>query len=383
MPANDRPGVVLVISNISWDFVWQRHQTMASLFARSQAVLFCEIPGIRRVRLSDLSRLLAHLRVMLGRPAGISGGNAVPKELRLLRPFVLPATNVFFCAFNAWQIRRLVRNTPELAGGVDLIFNYSASRTALRLISLIPHRQLVYDCTDDWLAVKGIPKFLSADEQILLQRADLTLVPSRTLFARKSPLARRCIQLPHGALVDRFELPVRPLPSDLGNLALLYYGHLHRQHLDFELIEGIARARPGWRIVLVGPVKTPHIFPANVELPGQQPHEELRRFVGQADVLLLPYVLNSYTEAVMPAKTYECLATGCPVVATPLPELVAELTGCFTFAIGVDAWVQAIEQVARNDSEPARQARVTRAKANSWESRFEELRGLLDNGRSE
>ena len=43
----------LVISNIAWDFVWQRHQTLASLFARDSEVVFLEVPGIRRVRLRD------------------------------------------------------------------------------------------------------------------------------------------------------------------------------------------------------------------------------------------------------------------------------------------------------------------------------------------
>ncbi len=376
MPAPDRNGIVLVISNIAWDFVWQRHQTMASLFARGRPVLFCEIPGIRRVRLTDFSRLLARWRTLRRHPSGTSGGKPVPAGLRLVRPFVLPATNAIFCAFNSWQMRRLVRREPALQAGVDLILNYSASRTALDLIARVPHQRLVYDCTDDLLAVDGIPEFLAADERTLLQRADLTLVPSRTLFARKNPLARRCVQLPHGALVERFEVPMRP-PSREGHLTLLYYGHLHRQHLDFALIESIARMRPGWRVILVGPVKTPHTFPTNVELPGQQPHEELRRFVEQADVLVLPYVLNAYTEAVMPAKTYECLATGRPVVATPLPELVAELGGHFSFATGKDAWVEAITSAVAKDSESARAGRMAKARANSWNARFDQLQQWL------
>ena len=362
---------ILVISNVAWDFVWQRHQTIALLFAREHAVIYCEIPGVRGAGWSDLGRIFRRLRT-LTRPTPI----VPPPRLQLLRPFVLPATNRLFCAFNAWQMRRLVRRESTLAAGVDLIVNYSASRTALDLISRVPHRQMVYDCTDDWLAVEGIPKFLPTDERALLQQADLTLVPSRTLLARKATLSRRCLQLPHGAFVERFELPVRSPPRD-GRLTLLYYGHLHRQHLDFELIEGIARARPDWLIVLVGPVKTPHAFPGNVELPGQQPHEELKQFVARADVLLLPYVLNAYTEAVMPAKTYECLATGRPVVATPLPELVAELNEYFKFATGVAAWVEAITRAVLDDSESARAARIAKARANSWETRFAQLQALL------
>lgn len=370
--AEARPSV-LFISNIAWDFIWQRHQTMAALFARERDVLFCEIPGVRRARLSDLGRIAARAAA-LRRP--VAAGDALPPRLRVLRPFVLPATNAPFCAFNAGQMRRLAAREPALAAGVDLILNYPASRTALQLIARVPHRRLVYDCTDDWLAVAGIPDFLAADERELLRRADITLVPSLELHARKAPLARRCVRLPHGAFVERFECaPHAPPPA--GRLTLLYYGHLHRQHLDFALIDAVARARPGWRIVLVGPVRTPHAFPSNVELPGQQPHTELRRFAGEADVLLLPYVLNAYTRAVMPAKIYEYLATGRPIVAAPLPELTAGLAAHMYFASGTDEWIRAIESAVGTDNETARRARIALARANSWDARFAELQALL------
>jgi glycosyltransferase involved in cell wall biosynthesis len=368
-PASSSP--VLVISNVAWDFVWQRHQTIALLFAGERDVIYCEIPGVRGVGLADLGRIFRRLRTMR-RPTATT----LPPRLRLLRPFVLPATNALFCAFNDWQMKRLVAREPALRAGVDLIFNYSVARTALQLIARVPHQRLVFDCTDDLPAVRGVPAFFADDERRLLQQADLTLVPGRVLEERKGPLARRCVRLPHGALVERFQLPPKPAPTD-GRLTLLYYGHLHSQHLDFALLDGLARARPQWRIILVGPVVTPHVFPANVELPGQQPHEALRDFAAQADVLLLPYVLNHYTQAVLPAKTYECLATGRPVVATPLPELQAELSGSLSFATGAEDWVRAIEAAVATDTAAARQARTAIAAANSWSARFEQLRALL------
>jgi glycosyltransferase involved in cell wall biosynthesis len=363
---------VLVISNVAWDSIWQRHQTIAQLLARDHDVIYCEIPGVRGVGLADAGRILRRLRA-LRRAAPVT---TVPSRLRVLRPFVLPATNALFCAFNDRQMRRLVAREPALARGVDFIVNYSVARTALQLTARVPHRRLVFDCTDDLPAVTGVPAFFADDEKRLLREADLTLVPSRVLEARKGPMARRCVRLPHGALVERFLLPPKPAPTD-GRLTLLYYGHLHRQHLDFAVLDAVARARPSWRIILVGPVVTPHAFPPNVETPGQQPHERLRDFVAEADVLLLPYVLNHYTEAVLPAKTYECLATGRPVVAAPLPELRTELDGFLRFAIDADGWIRAVEQAMAGDSPAKREARVALARANSWEARYAELRTLL------
>jgi len=363
---------VLVISNVAWDSIWQRHQTITQFLARERDVIYCEIPGVRRVGLADVGRIFRRL-VALRRPGAAT---AVPPRMRVLRPFVLPATNALFCAFNNWQMKRLVAHDATLAAGVGLIVDYSVARTALQLIAQVAHRRLVFDCTDDLPAVRGAPAFVAEDEKRLLQQADLTLVPSRVLEQRKKPLARRCVRLPHGALVERFLLPPKPVPTD-GRLTLLYYGHLHRQHLDFAMLDAVARTRPKWRIILVGPVVTPHPWPENVELPGQQPHERLRDFVAQADVLLLPYVINRYTQAVMPAKTYECLATGRPVVAAALPELRTELDGYLRFAIDAEGWIRAVEQSLAEDTAAAREARVALAQANSWEARFTELARLL------
>ncbi len=364
----------LFISNIRWDFVWQRHQTLASLFARDYDVVFCEIPGTRRPRLRDLACVWDKLRRFRSGPVP---GDPAPSGMRVVRPPVLPAAYTSLCRLNALRLERWLQHEARLREGVDLIVNYSAARTALQLIDRVPHKKLIYDCTDDWLAVSGIPKFLPKDEQQILLRADLTLVPSRTLLERKQSQAKRCVRLPHGALVERFLVPMRPLHG-LEDLVLLYYGHLHRQHLDFELIETIARLRPGWRLRLVGPVKTPHVFPANVTLVGQVPHANLRHEVSRADVILLPYAINRYTEAVMPAKTYECLATGRPVVAARLPELISEFQDVIAFPGTTEDWVPAIENQVRLDNESARAARIALARANTWEQRYERILELLN-----
>lgn len=378
--------VTLVISNIEWGFAWQRHQTLASLFARDGDVVFCELPGIRRVGWRDTGRIFARLRTLLG-GGGKNGGSAiaaaaaspVPSHLRVVRPFVLPATNVVFRAVNAWLLGRFLRREAEMPKSVDLILNYSPSHSARQLIARVRHRQLVYDCTDDWLAVRGIPACLPADERVLLAQADLTLVPSRTLEERKKAHARRLVRVPHGALVERF-LMERKSRDPGAPLSLLYYGHLHAQHLDFAAIEALAKARPEWRLRLVGPVKTPHVFPPNVEIAGAQPHERLREFVAAADVLLLPYSMNEYTRAVLPAKTYECLASGRPIVAAPLPELVADFAAHMHFAARPEEWAPAVQQALAGDTSAARLARVSLARANTWESRYAWIRALLGEG---
>lgn len=368
--------VTLVISNIAWDFVWQRHQTLASFFARDSDVVFVEVLGIRRVGWRDSSRVWMRLRSLWGRTPSSVQREPVPGGVRVVRFFLFPATNIFFQAINARLVARWLKREPSINAGVGTIMNYSPSHTALQIIARVSHRHLVYDCTDDWLAVTGIPACLPIDERTLLANADLTLVPSRALEERKGPAARRIVRVPHGALVERFLMNPKPTPTD-GKLTVLYYGHLHAQHLDFGAIESLARARPDWRVLLIGPAKTPYVFPPNVEVVGQQAHEGLRVYAARADVLLLPYVLNDYTRAVLPAKIYECLATGRPIVATPLPELMADFSAQLEFAAGLE-WPEKIEVALATNTPAASAARIALAQANSWERRYEEICALIE-----
>ncbi len=58
-----------------------------------------------------------------------------------------------------------------------------------------------------------------------------------------------------------------------------------------------------------------------VQYRGAVPHEGLPASLAGVDAYVLPYEINNLTKGISPAKTYECLATGKPVVASPLPAL--------------------------------------------------------------
>lgn len=366
---------VLFLSNVAWDFVWQRHQTLAALWGRRARVDYVEIPGVRRPGWRDAGRIAARFGQLLqARPRATT---PAAEGVELLRPWLLPAATAALCSFNARLIDRAFARRPALRGPYDVAMVYSPARSALQWLDRAACRRIVFDCTDDLPAVKGVPPFFAEDEATLLARADLTLVPSRVLFERKRRQARRIARLPHGAWIERF-LPEPGSPDPRGRpLTVLYYGHLHRQHLDFAALDRLAGDRPGWRVVLAGPERSAHRWPSNVERPGHVPHERLRELVRQADALLLPYSLNRYTEAVMPAKTYECLATGLPVVATPLPELAADFAGEMRFVPPGEEWAPAVEAALREDTPAARARRIALARENTWERRFEEMLGLL------
>jgi glycosyltransferase involved in cell wall biosynthesis len=240
---------------------------------------------------------------------------------------------------------------------------------------------VVYDCIDDVTRnARGVAADYAATEQALLARAELALATSSALQSDKSRANRHIHLAPPGCNAEHFAAPVQEA-ADIAGLAhprLCFFGGID-ERLDLALLATLAQRRPDWTIVLLGVVRT-DISPLrglqNIVYIGQQPYQALPHYVQHMDVLLLPYLLNDYTRRIYPAKVFECLATGKPVVATTLPDL-QHLAGPLRILQPHDDAVAVIEQALRDDSAGAAAARQAIARANSWDARFEQMQGLL------
>ena len=91
------------------------------------------------------------------------------------------------------------------------------------------------------------------------------------------------------------------------------------------------------------------------------------------DVCVLPWVTDnefvSYGSAI---KVREYLATGKPVVMTPLYEY-ERMSDVLRIARGYDDFIAKIEDALGNDSDAQRAARQASVKASTWDARAEEV----------
>ncbi len=60
----------------------------------------------------------------------------------------------------------------------------------------------------------------------------------------------------------------------------------------------------------------------NVHLLGNRALGTLPAYVQHMDVCLMPYLVNGYTKFINPIKMYEYLATGRPIVSTPIDSVI-------------------------------------------------------------
>jgi len=95
--------------------------------------------------------------------------------------------------------------------------------------------------------------------------------------------------------------------------------------MDLDLIAELAKARPNWHIVMLGPVVKIELnqlpSASNIHYLGSKQYAELPAYLGSWDIGLLPFALNDSTRFISPTKTPEYLAAGLPVVSTAIRDV--------------------------------------------------------------
>lgn len=247
----------------------------------------------------------------------------------------------------------------------------------------------VYYAVDEWTAFGGLEhqrEWIRREEEALLREADVALAVSPRLFERFRQVQPNTRLLENAADVEHFS-PARlsvatphPLLASLSHPIVGFVGQVD-ERIDQDLLLHLARARPGWQIVLAGRVKDGVDVSAlaaapNIRLLGYVPYADLPRVVREFDACIVPYRLTELTRSCSPLKTYEYLATGKPVVATPLDGL-GVCRDVVSLAATPDDFLHALD-AALADPNAGRQRRLDVAAANTWDDRADALEQHLD-----
>jgi UDP-galactopyranose mutase len=250
-------------------------------------------------------------------------------------------------------------------------------------------RVTVYDCMDELTKFAEAPPELGEREQMLLARADVVFTGGASLYESKRERHPNVHLLPSSVDAAHFR-QARDFQSDpqdqsgLRRPRLGFYGVLD-ERMDFRLLSSVARSRPEWEIVVVGPAVPKFdsedlAREPNIHYLGGKQYDELPAYLAGWDVALIPFALNEATEFISPTKTPEYLAAGKPVVSTPIRDVVRPWgeDGLVHIASSSEEFVAAIEQALEEDHE-ARMRRVDlRLAALSWDTTWAAISEHLD-----
>jgi glycosyltransferase involved in cell wall biosynthesis len=376
---------VVVLSSVDWGPLWQAHQEFATRLADGgNRVVFVENTGVRAPGKADARRVLARLRRWAG--AAYSGGlREVAPNLHVCAPLTLPPFGSRLRrAMNRRVFLPLIRRALRRLGIRDpLVITYLPTDTARDLLEMLrtPESVAVYYCAADFTVLTPHAAEIERSERETIESVDLVFAVCPELVRRCSRWSRDVHLFPPSVDLAKFSMRARPAAMPPGPV-IGYVGGLHR-HVDVRLVADMARLRPEWSWVFVGPLQRPCeelSGLANVHLLDARPHAELPSLIAGFDVCLIPYLLTETTVTIAPTKVNEYLAMGKPVVSTDLPALreLGPHEGVVVAEPEPEAFLAGIEEALATASDMVAAARRRRhAVLSDATSRLEAMETLI------
>ena len=258
--------------------------------------------------------------------------------------------------------------------GAEQIVLYLWRPEFAEAIDLVRHDASCYHIDDEY-SFSDVELPNSTQETELIRRVDQVIVHSTRLMEKKGSINPNTALVPNGVDYESFANP-RAEPPDLACVPrprIGYVGVIKKQ-LDLALLLRLARARGDWNFVMVGPARNvtekEHTLAglralSNVHFLGEKPVDALSAYTQHMDVCLMCYEANDYVKYIYPMKLHEYLASGQPVVATPI-DSVAEHGDVVALAQTDAEWIMAIEQALLQQGDAQRRLRQERARNYDW-----------------
>ncbi len=378
-----RQFVIFGLAEWSAALPTNQHHLARQLTRRGHDVLFVDTVGTRKPRLNlpDALRMIRRLRF---RERGLS--KVESGIWRISPPILPPGVNFARESFQARFSERIRKAIGELGWErpIGWFFNPRASFA----VDSIDFSTVALHLVDDLRQIPGADVAeIEKGEKLLADRAEFILTSAPALYNRmkalhpgKTHFFRNVVDYDHFSRqfsADAMQEIQRP--------RIVFSGNLAESKIDFTLLEQMIDSHSGWQWVFIGPkwegesagALTRVARHSNVHLLGHVSYEDLPAYLSAADVLIIPYQINKLTESVCPLKFFEYLATGKPVVTTPLPAL-QEFASIVPTPSTAEAFASAIDALLKNDDVQSREKRLSLAREYTWNRRIDEIETLLN-----
>jgi glycosyltransferase involved in cell wall biosynthesis len=381
----NRPDPIVCISDLFWDEHWSSEQQLMSRLADRCRVLYVERP------VSLLSFFTGSSDASVGRQFWRSLRGRLRHQSNTLKiltpPPILPLRYVGVVnRFNEWIRRRaILRALKELDARTPVLWIYAPD--AGRVVGKLGEQFSLYYCADDWAASPqwwNRASDIRARENELASKVNLVVGTSSKIANKWDKSFGKSVFISNGADVASFKRARDidlEMPADLDRIPHPRVGYVGFIDVRFDtrLYETLARTRPDWNFVIVGPLMEKHVDLSplkrmpNVHFLGARSRQELPAYLKGFDVCTIPYICDTWSESIFPLKLFEYLAAGRPVVATALPELQPFRDYVHIASTG-DEFKTALESSLAN---PLPQVSDAFLADNSWDAKADQLWAII------
>ena len=305
---------------------------------------------------------------------------------------VSPASLPFFGSATARKLNRQmigaqIRKLAQSRGLTKPIL-WIAIPTAAEMIGAFDESAIIYQVSDKYDANTmdhaTDPALIRKLHEQAIDRADLVFYSGRKLFDEATRGRDHSYLLEQGVDYERWSkvttLSIAPEIDKIPHPRLGYFGAIEPWLVDQELIKRAARERPSWQWIFIGNrsrgIEIENL-PNTHFLPPVQ-YEELPAYAAGFDVCVLPWeteqAFTSYGSAI---KVREYLASGKPVVISPLPEY-EPMGDVLRIARSRDEFLRLVEDALNENDESASAKRQAAVASGTWDARAEWVSELIE-----
>ncbi len=388
---------ILCFSPEKWSGMWRERQQIMSRLSRDNRVLYIEperdpdlsylsslLNNLRNLHALECRRLSENLVIYPGPPSLPYAATSLPRGILKYTSPAITAVNCFSMLIHTSRILNREKVEAPVLWFFGPYYRDLVGRLGEKLVCYY-----VYDEIAEFPRNARHREFVAQREVEMTRLADIVFASSRSQFNRRSRFNRRTYFTPHGVDLEHYGSAMSfetPIPEDIAGIRppiAGYIGTLSR-NLDADLLCRISRDLPEWSLVLVGPD----------EFPREESYEQLRRrenvhllgrkdvglipgYLKAFDVAILPYRIIGHTRYAYPCKVHEYLASGTPVVAYPLPELLA-FRDVIVLADSPGRFVAKIKAAVREDDLRKIDERLGVARQNTWDQRVDVMKAAME-----
>lgn len=375
---------IIVVGIQAWDIeIGSNCKNLALEFSKNNRVLYVNSPldRLTAIRQSAKSEVIKRKAIIRGKAEPLE---FISPDLTVFYPRILIESisqlkpDFLFDLINKINNKRFAGEIGYATGHLGFkdfyLFNDSDMFRSFHLKELLKPKVYVYYTRDNLVAVDYWKVQGVRIEALHMKKADLVVANSTFLARQASEFNPNSHFVGQGCETGNFALGNEyRVPDELKGLSrpvIGYIGALKSLRLDIGILIHIAKTRPEWNLVLVGPED--EVFMAselhrlgNVTFTGNKTEAELPHYLSSFDVAINPQILNDITVGNYPRKIDEYLAMGKPTVATRTEAMdyFAEYT---YLADNREDYVFLIEKALQEDNEYLRKRRAEFAASHTW-----------------
>ncbi len=383
---------IVVIGIQPWDIeIGSNCKNIAEEMAKYNRVLYVNSPLDRNTKKNkkDDPKIQKRLDIIAGKQKSIESvttnlWNLYPKNMvesinwipdGVLYDFINKQNNSKF----ADDIKSAIK---QLGFKNIILFNDSSMFLGLYLKELLKPSVYVYYMRDYLTKNPYWRKHGLRLEPILVEKSDV-VVNNSTLYAEYGQqFNKHSYMVGQGCDVKLFtdsnnSIKIAEDMLEIPKPVIGYVGFLSSRRLDINLLIHMAKQRPQWSIVLVGPeddnFKSSELHQLkNVYFLGSRDGNVLPSYIKSFDVAINPQLINDATMGNYPRKIDEYLAMGKPTVGSATKAMEYFKNDTY-LATTHDEWVECIDKAIEEDNELLRMNRIACGTSHSWETNVKEI----------